>query len=111
MSGMASAILQMHRSFIRIHALSLAVQEGEVYGLQIRDRLARYGYSVSPGTLYPVLHELEAGELLKSRNRVVGGKNRRYYKATPRGCEFLLHMKPLIRELADVLLNTKLPCD
>lgn len=111
MGGMAGTIRQMHRSFIRIHALSLAVQEGEIYGIQIRDRLARYGYTVSPGTLYPVLHDLEAGGLLKSQSRVVEGKHRRYYRATPRGCEFLLHMKPLVRELADVLLKTALPCD
>lgn len=111
MSKMAATIRQMHRSFIRIHTLSLAVREGEVYGLQVRDLLAGYGYAVSPGTLYPVLHELEAGGLLKVKNRVVEGKVRRYYRATPRGCEFLLHMKPLVQELAGVLLDTPLPLD
>ena len=44
--------------FIRLHILYHATQE-QVFGLDLIRELARHGYSLSPGTLYPMLHGLE----------------------------------------------------
>ena len=41
--------------FIRLHILHHAV-EGELYGQWMIEELARHGYRLSPGTLYPLLH-------------------------------------------------------
>ncbi len=111
MTRLASVVRTMHRSFIRIHILSLAVRHGEVYGAQIAEQLAAYGYAVSPGTLYPALHDLLHNGLLHTRRAVVGGRSRKYYAITPKGCEFLLHMKSLVRELSNLLLKTRLPSE
>lgn len=37
------------------------------------------------GTLYPALHKLETGGLVKSRNSVENGRPRRYYRITESG--------------------------
>jgi DNA-binding PadR family transcriptional regulator len=44
--------------FIKIHILHHAGEE-PVYGLALIAELQRHGYVLSPGTLYPVLHQLE----------------------------------------------------
>ena len=44
--------------FIRIHVLHHAGQE-PIYGVAMIAELARHGYDLSPGTLYPLLHNLE----------------------------------------------------
>jgi DNA-binding PadR family transcriptional regulator len=40
---------------------------------------------VSPGTLYPLLHDLEKAGWLKSKGKTVKGKRRRYYRVTREG--------------------------
>lgn len=56
--------------FIRIHILHHA-NEGEIFGVAIMDELRRHGYSISAGTLYPILHSLEAeGYLTKIKELV-----------------------------------------
>jgi PadR family transcriptional regulator len=44
--------------FIEVHILHHAAQE-PVYGLALISELRRHGYELSPGKMYPVLHELE----------------------------------------------------
>jgi PadR family transcriptional regulator, regulatory protein PadR len=70
--------------FIRLHILYHASQE-PVFGLALIEELARHGYRLSPGTLYPVLHRLERDGFLKSEKEVVRGKVRKYYRATRQG--------------------------
>ena len=43
---------------IRLHILHHAV-EGPIFGLGMAEELARHGYRISPGTIYPLLHGLE----------------------------------------------------
>ena len=88
------------RGFMRIHILHHAA-EVPIYGLWMRDELARHGYDLSVGTLYPMLHELEAHGYLESERRVVGGRVRRYYRATARGRWLLDELRPTVRELVD----------
>ncbi len=70
--------------FIRLHILHHAV-EGELYGQWMIEELARHGYRLSPGTLYPLLHGLEKKGYLVSRVERQGRTARKYYRATSFG--------------------------
>ena len=70
--------------FIRLHILHHAA-EGELYGQWMIEELARHGYRLSPGTLYPLLHGLEKKGYLVSRMEREGRTARKYYRATPLG--------------------------
>jgi DNA-binding PadR family transcriptional regulator len=86
--------------FIRLHILYHATQ-GAVFGLDLIQELSRHGYYLSPGTLYPILHSLEQNGFLVSEKQVVGGKVRKYYRATPAGEEALAEALGKVRELMD----------
>ena len=68
---------------IRLHILNHAAKE-EFYGQwMIRElSLSLHGYSLSAGTLYPMLHALERRGYLKSRKERLGRIYRRIYRAT-----------------------------
>jgi len=90
--------------FIRIHILYHASRE-PIFGVAIAEELARHGYNVSPGTLYPVLHRLEKEGYLESCSRVVNGRVRRYYQATAEGKQALEESKKKIRELVTEVIE------
>jgi DNA-binding PadR family transcriptional regulator len=89
--------------FIRIHILYHASLE-PVYGLWIIEELARHGYRLSPGTVYPMLHSMEKKGYLQCRPEVVGGKVRKYYTITPRGRKMLEEAREKLRELVREVL-------
>lgn len=89
--------------FIKIHILHHA-NEKPIYGVWIMEELGRHGYKITPGTLYPMLHNLEEEGYLKSYEKVVEGKVRKYYKITQKGKELLEAIKPKIRELVEEVL-------
>ena len=91
--------------FIKIHILHHAGEE-PVYGLALIGELRRHGYELSPGTLYPVLHQLETAGYLRRLNRVVGGKVRKYYVLTRRGGQALSDARGKIGELVGEVLET-----
>jgi len=66
--------------------------------------LARHGYTISPGTLYPTLHRMEAEGLLTSHTEVVGGRTRRVYQATDAGLIALADGRRAVAELAAEVL-------
>ena len=89
--------------FIKIHILHHASQQ-PIYGLWLMEELARHGYTISPGTLYPTLHSLERAGYLTSEKRVVEGRQRRYYTTTPAGEAALAEARVRLAELvAEVL--------
>ena len=92
----------LYLGFVRIHILYHA-SKARVYGAALMEELARHGYKVGPGTLYPMLHALEEKRLLESEVEVVGGKRRRYYRITAYGQQALetarAHTTELIREI------------
>ena len=90
--------------FIKIHILYHADQE-PIFGVGIATELARHGYSVSPGTLYPILHRLEQAGYLKSSPQLVDGKVRKYYQATEAGRRALEQSKKKIRELVNEVIE------
>jgi DNA-binding PadR family transcriptional regulator len=93
----------MYVAFIRVHLLHHA-SEAPFYGLEMLEELTRHGYSLSPGTLYPLLHGLESRGLLHCERRVVNGKIRKYYSVTPKGVQALQQLRPQIRELVREVL-------
>ncbi|WP_072527654.1 PadR family transcriptional regulator, partial [Mycobacterium tuberculosis] len=75
------------------------------HGAWLTQELSRHGYRVSPGTLYPTLHRLEADGLLVSEQRVVDGRARRVYRATPAGRAALTEDRRALEELAREVLG------
>jgi PadR family transcriptional regulator, regulatory protein PadR len=94
--------------FIKIHILHHAGEE-PVYGVSLIQELARHGYELSPGTLYPILHVLEDAGYLTREERVVGGKVRKYYSLTFEGQKALEGAKEKIRELVGEVLEGDSP--
>jgi PadR family transcriptional regulator, regulatory protein PadR len=83
---------------IRLHVLHHAAED-ELYGQWMIEELARHGYKLSPGTLYPMLRSMEAKGYLVSEERRVGRSVRRIYRATPLGQEALRIARGKVREL------------
>ncbi len=94
--------------FIKIHVLHHAAKE-PVYGLALIRELQRHGYDLSPGTLYPILHGLEAAGYLRHEERLVNGRIRKYYAATARGQYALEQARPAIRELVEEVVEDRGP--
>ena len=90
--------------FIKIHILYHAASE-PVFGMELAEELARHGYNISPGTLYPTLHRLEKEGYLNSTRKVVNGRVRKYYRATPEGKRVLEKARRNIRELVTEVLE------
>jgi PadR family transcriptional regulator, regulatory protein PadR len=90
--------------FMRIHVLHHAAEE-PIYGLEMIEELKRHGYSIGPGTLYPLLHSLEAAGLLRSSVKLVAGKNRKYYRTTKSGDALLIKLRAQIRELVHEVVD------
>lgn len=84
--------------FIRLHILHHAVEEA-IYGQWMIEELARHGYRMSAGTLYPMLHAMERRGYLVSSQQQVGRTFRRLYRATPLGREALALADARLREL------------
>ena len=70
--------------FIHIHILHHA-SKSPIYGLWMIEELRHHGYSISAGTLYPILNGMEKDQLLASTEENVEGKIRKYYRITEHG--------------------------
>lgn len=88
----------LYSGLIRLHILHHAARE-PIFGLGIIEELARHGYKLSAGTLYPMLHNLERKGYLYSTEERSGRHSRRVYRATPLGKEALDAAKEKVREL------------
>ena len=95
---------EFQRGAVRLHILHHAADD-EIHGAWITKELAHHGYDISPGTLYPTLHRLESEGLLTSQQRVVDGRIRRVYRATPSGKRALRQDRKALEELARELLG------
>ena len=89
---------QLFSGLIRVHVLVHASHE-PIFGLAMMEELAHHGYRIGPGTLYPLLHGLELGGLLKSALKNVAGRKRRVYRITPVGKKALSHARKKVDEL------------
>jgi PadR family transcriptional regulator len=88
----------LYAGLIRLHVLHHAARE-PIYGLAMIEELARHGYKLSAGTLYPILHGLEEKGYLTSIEERTGSAARRVYRATETGREALAAAKLKVREL------------
>jgi DNA-binding PadR family transcriptional regulator len=92
------------RGAVRMHILHHAA-EGEIHGAWMAEELGHHGYRISPGTLYPTLHRLEAQGLLTSRQATVEGRGRRLYRITDAGRAVLADERRALTELAREVLH------
>ncbi|TDE13547.1 PadR family transcriptional regulator [Jiangella asiatica] len=95
---------EFQRGAVRVHILHHAA-EHEIHGAWMAKELESHGYKISPGTLYPTLHRLEADGLLISEPRVVYGRVRRVYRATDAGRAALAEDRKALLELAQEVLG------
>lgn len=96
----------LYSGLIRLHLLHHAAKE-PIFGLGMIEELARHGYRLSAGTLYPILHGLERKGYLRSRRAQVGGRVRRTYRTTPAGRRALAGARERVRELFGELLEQR----
>ncbi len=96
-------VRDFQRGAVRLHVLHHAA-EGHVSGVWLSDELGRHGYRISPGTLYPLLHDLEDAGLLVSHEQVERGRVLRYYAVTDEGRRTLADARAALVELAHELL-------
>jgi DNA-binding PadR family transcriptional regulator len=88
-------------SFIRIHILHHASDSEGIYGVWMMEELKRHGYKMSPGTLYPILHDMEQNGMLQKKLVNVGGRIRKVYRTTAKGRRTLEKLKDFVEELSE----------
>ncbi len=69
---------------VPLYVLRLA-DDAPVFGLRLVEGLSQLGYRISPGTLYPLLHNLEKKGYLRSEPERKGRAVRRLYRTTKSG--------------------------
>jgi DNA-binding PadR family transcriptional regulator len=89
-----------------LHVLHHAVHE-PIFGLGMIEELARHGYRISPGSLYPLLHSLERKGYLRSSEKRNGRSVRKEYRATPLGRKALAAVQDKVKELFRELIEGK----
>jgi PadR family transcriptional regulator PadR len=94
----------LYSGLIRLHVLHHAAEE-PIWGLGMIEELARHGYRISPGSLYPLLHGLETKGYLKSTEIRNGKSLRKVYRATALGRKALAAAKEKVRELFRELME------
>jgi DNA-binding PadR family transcriptional regulator len=94
----------LYSGMIRLHILHHAEKE-MIFGGGMAEELARHGYRISPGTLYPILHGLEKRGYLRSREERSGRSIRRVYGITSSGRRALKTARLRVRELFGELIE------
>jgi PadR family transcriptional regulator PadR len=103
-SNSSEADRDLYSGLIRLHVLHHAAEE-PIFGLGMIEELARHGYRISPGSLYPLLHGLEQKGYLRSRQERNGKSLRKVYRATALGKKALEAAKEKVRELFRELME------
>jgi DNA-binding PadR family transcriptional regulator len=96
----------LYSGLIRLHVLHHATEE-PIFGLGMIEELARHGYRISPGSLYPLLHGLEKKGYLRATELRNGKSLRKVYRATPLGRRALVAAKSKVRELFHELIEER----
>ena len=99
---------ELYTGFIRLHILHHA-SKGPIFGLWIIEELARHGYKLSPGTIYPMLHGMEQKGYLTSGQEMHEGRKRRVYRIAPAGERVLKNALAKVRELFGELFEGEAP--
>jgi PadR family transcriptional regulator, regulatory protein PadR len=96
----------LYFNLVHLYVLHHACR-GPIFGLQIIEELARIGYKVSPGTMYPLLVALEKKGLLRSRE-VKNHTARRIYRATAAGRKVYSNAKEHVEKLLHAISAKKI---
>ncbi len=102
---------EMIRGNLDLLVLSALAEEPK-YGYLIQQSLASATgglVTVQAGTLYPLLHRLEAEKLVRSRWDPSTGRKRKWYELTPAGKKRLQHQAHQWREYADCVRRVLRP--
>jgi PadR family transcriptional regulator PadR len=89
---------ELYAGLIRMHILHHACEES-IFGLEMIQELSRHGYRIGAGTLYPILHGMEKKGWVRSTTELIGGRNRRVYRATSKGRKALTAARDKVQEL------------
>lgn len=92
--------------FVRLHILYHAAKE-EICGVDMIEELGRHGYELSPGTLYPILHQLEKDAYLTCQKQVLAGRQRKNYRITAAGRKLLREARKKLKELAGEVIEDR----
>ena len=104
---MESDVLRhLFTGFVRLHILYHASKEA-ICGIEIMEELRHHGYTIGPGTLYPILHGLEKSGHLACADEVVSGRRRKNFRITPRGRKLLADAREKLKELASEIIDDK----
>ena len=104
---MADEVLRhLFLGFIRLHVLYHAGKE-PICGAEMMEELQHHVYDIGPGTLYPMLHQMQENGLLTSEDEVVDGKRRKNLSITPAGRKLLAKAREQLKELAAEILDDK----
>ncbi|MGI6357701.1 MAG: PadR family transcriptional regulator [Bacillota bacterium] len=90
--------------FLALHVLHQA-ETSWVFGVQLMEQLSSRGQEVGAGTLYPLLHQLEAAGLLVMQPKTMEGKVRKYYRTTEKGQQLMASARQLAANLLAGLQN------
>ena len=96
----------LYSGVIRLHILHRAAAR-PIFGQAVSDELARQGYRLSAGTLYPILHGMERQGYLRSRVTLDRGRNRRVYRVTATGRKALVTARRRVQELFGEMFERK----
>lgn len=88
------------------------LEGGDMYGYQMIEELSRRSndlFQMKEGTLYPILHGLEADRLVTVREKEADGRTRKYYRITRKGRRALEEKKAAWKyfaEQVDAVVNS-----
>ena len=95
---------RFQKGSILVHLLCHASKE-PFYGSWLKEELAKHGYNISYGTLYPWLSRLTYSGFLSLEKKNVKGKIRKYYSITEEGISHFNKMKESLKELYDEVIQ------
>lgn len=96
-------------SFWKVHILHHA-EKAPLHGQWMLDELREHGYTVSPGTLYPLLDRMERlGWLRSKRDKAGGARARKDYRLTAEGKKVLNSIRGVLAELHGEVVKGKEP--
>lgn len=98
------SLRELELGAIQAHILHHAAH-APIYGVWMASELGRHGFSISYGTLYPMLHRLTEAGLLICEERREGSQSRKYYTATAAGRDALARAQRLVTELYHELVE------
>lgn len=100
----ATHVSQLRRGALELAILAL-LSDGELYGVEIVDRLrAIPGLEAGPGTVYPLLSRLsKAGEVSAAWRESPMGPPRKYYRLSSAGRRTLEELAALWRGMSSAI--------